>query len=55
MESMRTCVGVRIVTCCEPGNIDVYADVPGTIYPGPKGPGYFVCRKGMIRPASGRR
>ncbi len=55
MESMRTCVGVRIVTCCEPGNIDVYADVPGTIYPGPKGPGYFVCRKGMIRSASGRR
>jgi hypothetical protein len=54
MESMRTCVGVRIVTCCEPGNIDVYAGVPGTIYPGPKGPGYFVCRKGMIRSASGR-
>ncbi|XHY15655.1 hypothetical protein SuNHUV7_04330 (plasmid) [Pseudoseohaeicola sp. NH-UV-7] len=42
MEIICTCVDVRIVTCCEPGNNDVHADVPGTVYPGPKGPGYFI-------------
>ena len=42
MEIICTCVDVRIVTCCEPGNYDVHADVPGTAYPGPKGPGYFI-------------